>query len=507
VVLYDPRFGPQDSWRATVGSTRSFGNLVYIAIDATYALNLGQQSGYDLNFGGLKKFSLADEANRPVYVSPSSIVTTTGAVSPVESRVSSAFGRVTERRSDLRSEAKQIIVHTLPYVRSFDPFIGVDYVFSDIRARTRGFDASTDGDPRVAEWSQERFTPRHRFIVQTGKSVKGFSLTAIGSLSSGLPFTPTVGGDINGDGSWNDRAFISDSALKTLTGLTSSARDCLAKQIGRIAAQNSCSGPWSASMNARIGYFRPIPRLGRRANFSLNLANPLAGLDLLLHGDDKLRGWGAQAFPDQTLLYVRGFNSTTKSFVYEGNPRFGATSPRTTAILNPFRVTFDVSLDLTRDRAVQGVEISLRPPRGQKGRANADTIKMRFLTGQSTNAPQDVYKYILSLKDSLALSQEQITKLEAARVPFRAKVDSMYTNLANYLAALPQNFDGPVAAKRITDTQEAMWQIIAGQGRVINEIISPVQMSLLWQPVVVTLNRYVPGSTWATFQAQWIDRP
>jgi len=67
---------------------------------------------------------------------------------------------------------------------------------------------------------------------------------------------------------------------------------------------------------------------------------------------------------------------------------------------------------------------------------------MRLMGGVSSNGPQDVYKYILTLKDSLALSQDQIAKLEAARVTFRTKVDSIYTDLANYLAALPPNFDG-----------------------------------------------------------------
>jgi hypothetical protein len=506
VTAFDRRFEPQDSWRATLGTTRTIANRVYVTVDGTYSLNLGQPSSYDLNFAGNSFFTLGDDG-RPVYVSPSSIVGATGALSSVESRRSTGFGRVIDRRSDLRSEAKEVIVHLLPYVKSFDPFISIDYVYADVRAETRGFDGSTDGDPRASAWSRDPFISRHRFIVTAGKSFHGFAFTAITNFTSGLPYTPLVGGDINGDGSSNDRAFVSDSVAALFTGASSRVQSCLKSQAGTIAGQASCVGPWTSWMNARIGYNSPLPRLGRRANFSLNLANPLAGLDLLLHGNDQLHGWGSQAFPDQTLLYVRGFNATTRQFSYEVNHRFGATSPQTTAILNPFRLTFDVQLDLSRDRDVQGVEISLRPPRGQKGRANADTIKMRFLSGMSTNAPQDVYKYILSLKDSLALSQEQIAKLQAARIPFRAKIDTVYTILANYLAALPNDFSGPTAAKRIRDTQSATWELVAGQGKVIQEIISPSQMQLLWAPVITTLTHYVPGSTWGTSDAAWLDRP
>jgi hypothetical protein len=260
-------------------------------------------------------------------------------------------------------------------------------------------------------------------------------------------------------------------------------------------------------MIARIGYYQDIPRLGRRVNFALSLANPLAGVDMLVHGSDALHGWGAQAFPDQTLLYVRGFDPSTRQFTYEVNPRFGATSPQTTAILNPFRVTIDMTFDLGRNAQVQMVEINMRPSRGDKSaRASADTIRMRFLSGVSSNGPQDVYRYILTLKDSLALSVDQIAKLEAARGSYRAKIDSMYTDLANYLVALPPTFDGSAAAKRIRDVQTASWKFLAEQGKPIQAIISPTQMQLLWQPVITTLTKGYTGGSWAMGASSWYER-
>ncbi len=82
-------------------------------------------------------------------------------------------------------------------------------------------------------------------------------------MQSGLRYTPFVAGDINGDGSSNDRAFIfdpsrvADTAVSRglrdlLTSGSASARDCLSRQINTIAGRNSCVGPWSATMNAAL---------------------------------------------------------------------------------------------------------------------------------------------------------------------------------------------------------------------------------------------------------------
>jgi hypothetical protein len=42
-----------------------------------------------------------------------------------------------------------------------------------------------------------------------------FSVAATRRAASGAPFTPVVDGDINGDGLWNDRAFVFSPATAT----------------------------------------------------------------------------------------------------------------------------------------------------------------------------------------------------------------------------------------------------------------------------------------------------
>jgi hypothetical protein len=90
-----------------------------------------------------------------------------------------------------------------------------------------------------------------------------------------------------------------------MTNGSRSARDCLTAQRNAIAGRNSCVGPWSATMNASL-LASNIPRTANRLSVSLNLANPLGGIDQLLHGSDRLRGWGATPIPDGTLYQIRG---------------------------------------------------------------------------------------------------------------------------------------------------------------------------------------------------------
>jgi hypothetical protein len=139
---------------------------------------------------------------------------------------------------------------------------------------------------------------------------------------------------VNGDGYSNDRAFIFDpaktadpvlaSAMRSLIdNSTGSAKECLQSQLGTLAIRNSCTGPWTTNANLSIS-FNPLKvRLPQRATLSFSISNPLGAADLLLHGESKLHGWGQQTFVDPTLMYVRGFDSTSNRYKYEINPRFG----------------------------------------------------------------------------------------------------------------------------------------------------------------------------------------
>src|SRR5262249_23295046 len=159
--------------------------------------------------------------------------------------------------------------------------------------------------------------------------------TAFGRFQSGSPFTPMVSGDVNGDGYNNDRAFIYNPATATDTTVAagmksllangpSSVRNCLNKQLGTIAGRNSCEGPWTTSLSLRIALVSQALKIPDRATISLGIANPLTGIDALVHGSNNLHGWGAPASTDPNLLFVQGFDQTAQRYIYTVNPRFGA---------------------------------------------------------------------------------------------------------------------------------------------------------------------------------------
>ncbi len=490
VTLFDRNFAPAESWRGNLGVTTDM-LFTHWSIDGTYSLNLHQPGTVDLNFAGTPQFSLANEGNRPVFVAPTSIVASTGAVSAVEARSHAEFGRVAEQVSDLRGDAKQLAVYAIPNLPFRFGILLLGYTYSDARVQGRGFDQSTGGDPRAVEWSMAPFTPRHQFTAQLARTFMQGHLGASGlvKVQSGFPFTPIVGGDINGDGSSNDRAFVFDPATADPTvasGLRAlmqngpaAARDCLSAQIGEIVGRNSCVGPWSATANANFAWLR-VPHTNDRANLFISFANITGGLDELLHGENNLHGWGTFPLPDQLLYQVRGFDQNAKRFIYEVNPRFGSTSPATTTRRSPFRITLDLSLTLGRSPQEQQVEQNIRvKPHLVGTRATADSIQARFMKQQFS----DIYAIMLHFADSLALSRDQVEAMQAEQKVLKAEADSIYAGLAAYLVALPANFDVPEAAKHVTDAGNAMWNKVYAEKAFLVKTLTPGQLRLLPGPL------------------------
>src|SRR5262249_55718435 len=132
------------------------------------------------------------------------------------------------------------------------------YALQRMDEQSRGFAGTTDGDPLAIANTRGTYDVRHQVTVSFATRIRSlFSVNTTPRLMSGSPFTPLVSGDINGDGFANDRAFVFDPSSngamsKLLATSDSRVRNCLARQIGRIAARNSCEGPWTATMNAML---------------------------------------------------------------------------------------------------------------------------------------------------------------------------------------------------------------------------------------------------------------
>ena len=438
VTTFNSDYSNPTAWRASIGASRRlFGRF---SMNVDFSGSVGQtQTGYrDLNLNTTSQFLLAGEANRPVYVPAASIIPTTGALPTQLSRRDPRFGAVYDVHSENKSEQWQATVGLNGFTNR-GAIVNFSYTYGRARDQASlgfggaggGFaSATTAGNPNLSEWAPSAFQRNHVIIgTMTRPLTSSFEITAIGRLTSGAPFTPLVSADINGDGSRNDRAFMYDAATaadpdvalgmtQLLAGATKQARSCIQSQLGRIAGRNSCSGPWQPGLDLQLNWRPTAFKLDRRLTFSFVTANLIGGIDQMLHGSNNLRGWGAFTQPDNTLLFVRGFDAANNRYRYEVNERFGASRGNQTGIRLPFQVGFNIRYtlgpDQTRDRlrAVFGA--------GTNGRLSAEGIQ----AGVGRFFP-NIAQQIIDARDSIGLKEADVAKLKVLADSIQIQVDSL----------------------------------------------------------------------------------
>jgi hypothetical protein len=493
VSLFDPSYQPPKSWRGNLSYASTVHSLLY-SIEGIYSINLNQPGRINLNFSGVPYF-LTNEG-RPVYVGTSSIDPSSGIASTVDARKMPSFGPVIMNRADLRSISKQATLIVSPPPELTRHWFGsIAYTLSSLRGLASGFDASTFESPSRREWARGDLDARHQLLLQGGMLAKGAAITVFAHVRSGLPFTPLVGADVNGDGLSNDRAYIfnpattSDSALGTglrelIAGSPRSIRNCLIRQYGTAAARNSCEEPWTVSVDMQVTKGFKIPNSnGRSANVAIHVFNPLGGVDQLLHGSEHLRGWGSQTFPDPILYSVRGFDSLSHHFRYEVNQRFGNVRAVNSIARTPFRLELEVSLNVGPPLSLQQLVRSMGPGRNRPG----PTLTAIQLKSRYRRMVPDPYSAILEESDSLLLSLEQEKALETVQADYLRSVDSLWTPFTDYLAALENSFDSDEALRRQEDTIDAVWEYTRLHiQKTLGLILTPVQMTLLpWEAALL----------------------
>jgi hypothetical protein len=394
---------------------------------------------------------------------PTSIDPASGAIAARDARVTQAYNRVSETRSDLQSESQQLKVSISPTTFSTNLTWNLSYVWSSNREKVRGF-TSTVGNPLDIEWARSTFDSRHQ--LQYSLNYNFFDVVRVGwfgNIRSGSPYTPQIAGDVNGDGYSNDRAFIFNPSTATdpsvaasmqalLNSATGNAKACLTSQLGRLAERNSCEGPWTHTASMSVS-FNPLKiKLPQRATFSLSISNPLGAADLLLNGEKNLKGWGQTPFPDANLLYVRGFDATTQRFKYEVNQRFGSTNPAFSPVRQPVVVTAMLRYDLapTRERQMLTQQID-RGRRTNGTKAAEPMIRAMYQNGGLVNPVAT----ILRQSDSLRLSQKQADSLATVNRWYSIRVDSIWTPFAKYVGNLPDKYDPDEAYARYIKARQA----------------------------------------------------
>ncbi len=448
VTVFDRNFVAQRSLRSNLQwSGAILGNRFVSSVDATYSRNMSQAGNLDINFPGVSQFTLDNEGGRPVFVSPAVIVPRTGQTAWREARIVDEYGRVTQQTSGLTSESKQLTVSLRPLAfNSLFQWSG-NYVLSDVREQFYGF-SSTAGDPTQKEWGAGSFS-RHQ--IQLNLSRQFFERVTVNfgmNFRSGTPYTPRIAGDVNGDSYTNDRAFVFDPAATAdatlaagmqslLASTTGEARACLQTQMGTLAARNSCQRPWIMGGNLNINFNSIMVGLPQRANLTLQIQNPLGGLDRLLNGQDGLQGWGQNPIADDQLLFVRGFNPLTKQYSYEVNERFGNTRPQQNAQRSPVSVTAVLRFDVGPTRERQQIMQTLDRGRTRPGNKSS-AQQLRGTVGAGLINPM---AQILQQSDTLRLTRKQADSLATLNRWYVLKSDSVWAPIAREFAALPDRFN------------------------------------------------------------------
>jgi hypothetical protein len=399
--------------------------------------------------------------------------------------VSPLFSRVTEQRSDLRSESRQLSFRLSPGQYSARLTWSASYVYSNVRERVRGF-TSTVGNPLDVEWGRASFDSRHQIVYSLGYNFwDAVRVSWFGQIRSGQPFTPLISGDVNGDGYSNDRAFIFDPKLSSadpavtsameqlLTNGSSAARDCLAKQLGQLAKRNSCQSPWSSNASLSISFNPAKIRMPQRASIQFQLSNPLGAVDMLVHNDNNLKGWGQPATPDPALLYVRGFNPATQRYRYEVNQRFGATNPQFNAFRAPVTLTALLRFDVGPTRERQSLTQQLNRGRSLPGQKLPEPM-LRLVYGNGGGV-QNPLATILRQQDSLHLTAKQADSIASLNRWYNIRNDSIWAPVAKYFGTLPDRYDEGEAYDRYMTARHATIDMLTKLGPEVKGLLTAEQ--------------------------------
>jgi hypothetical protein len=437
ITVFDPAFRAPVSWRGTLQLTGWRLGGWAVAPQLTLSTGTNAESWVDRNLNQHALFTLPDEANRPVYANASDIVPETGFFAPTASRRASQYGEVVDITSDLQYHAAELTVAAAPPKPLFGR-VPIYFVYSYNRQRSeeRGFGGTTAGDPFAVDWIEGR-QPMHQFIVGAANiKLWWFTLAARFNLLSGVPYTPVVAQDINGDGLANDRAFVANPVTARDTALAAqmstllatapgNARRCLSDQLGAIAGANSCRTPWQAQLDLNLAFTPPQSiGAGSRLRFTTTFLNAGGALVRLFGLENTPLGQSpASADVDSRLLTVTGFDPVDQRFIYKVNQLFGQPIDYGTARHRypPFELQIGVEYRFGYPPTAQVARSIGVFGNGRDTVGMAEVVRQRLQRSFGGNPVAE----ILAIRDSLALTADQGRNVEKVNAQYVAQSDSL----------------------------------------------------------------------------------
>ena len=361
-VLFSNDFQQTQAWKTNLAYDRLITNTWRVTLEGVYSRVTNDYIVQDVNLDATQKFTI--EGGIPVF-QPASTIATSGTAA---GRTNINFSR---RDPNL---ANVFIQSSLGEARSAQAFVQVQgttrwggVLASYTYDRTRDYSSSScciaggdlfnslraAGNPNdfAAQYARASYSRTHGVVFSPTLTLPyGVLLSGIYRGYTGLPWTPTYGSDVNGDGVANDRLYVpTDAELTTYTffnspatGIDSAAQrtqfgqaiansSCLASHRGQISARNQCENPFQNIVDARIAKRFDTVR-GQGLEVSVDFFNLLNGLK---------SSWGQRNevhAANTGALTTRGFNASTQRYVYQYNTNFAKLEPSPFGLSQQFQV-------------------------------------------------------------------------------------------------------------------------------------------------------------------------
>lgn len=322
-------------YKANLSYSKLITDRLKVGITGYATLGRNNYMYVDRNMAATPFFTLANEANRGVFVPIASIGTTNGVADWKGGRLTNQFGRVLELNSKGRVNQFAVVADaTWQYFRDGEIF--VSYTWNDTKdntsfngnvANSATLSLPVKDDPR--DLSRMTYSDNHfRNKVVIYGTLPTFYGVTVGVRYSGIGgtrYSLLAGGNINGDFvATNDLAYVFDRNNQNVpqsirTGLQTlldnpSASESLKRYITRYSGQ-------IAERNGGVNDFFGIVdvRVSKKFKFGNKQTLELSG-DIFNFGNLLNKKWGVnETLGNQALYAVSGFDAVNKSFTYRVN--------------------------------------------------------------------------------------------------------------------------------------------------------------------------------------------
>jgi Carboxypeptidase regulatory-like domain len=326
-------------YKANLSYNKLFNNWLRVGVNALYSNTQNNYVYLDRNLVDQPFFTLSNEANRAVYV-PANTISGTGVTNNVLGRKTQEVGRalIFTNGAKLRT-LTAILDADVRYYK--DGYLNISYTLNDARDNTsyNGNVANTatfrpiKSDPRdlsEINYSDAQFRNKLVFFG-SAPTYKGFMLSGRFTGIGGSRYSLTIDADINGDfvggpGNDNDLAFVFDpndpntpatikaAMERVLNNPDNRAKDYIKSSLGKIADRNGGENPFAGTFDLRLA--KTFKTYNKQA---LTLSVDIFNFANLLNKDKGVN----YNLGTQNLLFVSGFNQTTRQYTYRVNENVG----------------------------------------------------------------------------------------------------------------------------------------------------------------------------------------